>query len=75
MKKIGIVALVVGIIISIIGVNMKVKERATIGIIGGADGPTSVFIAGRMGSGLGVLGMILGLLLLGIGAFLMFRKK
>ena len=75
MKKIGIVALVVGIIISIIGVNMKVKERASIGIIGGADGPTSVFIAGRMGSGLGVLGMILGLLLLGIGAFLMFRKK
>mgnify|MGYP003292923574 CR=1 FL=1 len=75
MKKLGIGVLIVGIIISIIGVSMKIKERAAIGIIGGADGPTSVFIAGRMGSGLGVLGMIFGLLLLGIGAFLIFRKK
>lgn len=75
MKKLGVGAIIVGIMISMIGIGMKIKERAAIGIIGGADGPTSIFIAGRLGSGLGILGMILGIVLLIIGVLLIFRKK
>lgn len=40
------------------GVNAKVKGAASIGIIGGADGPTSIFIAGKFGDGF-ILGAIL----------------
>lgn len=46
MKKIlGIVAGVVGIISVIVGVALKMNNNA-IAIIGGVDGPTSVFVAG-----------------------------
>ena len=61
MKKIlGIVAGVVGIISVIVCVSLKMNNNA-IAIIGGVDGPTSVFVAGKLNS---VLGRIL---LIGIG--------
>ena len=48
MKKIlGIVAGIVGIISVIVGVALKMNNNA-IAIIGGADGPTSVFVAGKL---------------------------
>lgn len=48
MKKIlGIVAGVVGIISVIVGVALKMNNNA-IAIIGGVDGPTSVFVAGKL---------------------------
>ena len=50
--------IVVGVILGIWGVNAKVKEAAAIGIIGSADGPTSIFIAGKFGDGF-ILGAIL----------------
>ena len=37
-------------------------DSATIAIIGGADGPTSVFIAGKLGSGVRTAGLIVGVL-------------
>ena len=50
MKKIlGIVAGVVGIISVIVGVALKMNNNA-IAIIGGVDGPTSVFVAGKLNS-------------------------
>lgn len=50
MKKIlGIVAGIVGIISVIVGVALKMNNNA-IAIIGGADGPTSVFVAGKLNS-------------------------
>lgn len=75
MKKFGIGVIIISIIISIIGLGMKIKQRAAIGIIGGADGPTSVIVAGRIGSGLGLMVMALGILLLIIGIYFIFRKK
>lgn len=51
MKKIlGIVAGIVGIISVIVGVALKMNNNA-IAIIGGADGPTSVFVAGKLKNG------------------------
>lgn len=57
-KSVAIFMIVVGVILGIWGVNAKVKETAAIGIIGGADGPTSIFIAGKFGDGF-ILGAIL----------------
>ena len=54
---------------------VKIKQRATIGIIGDADGPTSVFIAGKVPEGLGIMGIIYGILLLGAGLYLILRKN
>lgn len=74
MKKLGLGIIALSIIIFITGMIMKIKQRAAIGIIGGADGPTSVYIAGRVPEGFGVMGIICGILLLGIGLYLIFRK-
>lgn len=46
------------------GISFSVPSAATIGIIGGADGPTSVFVAASAGSWWGTL---FKLLLLGTG--------
>lgn len=75
MKKFGLGMIALSIIIFITGVSMKIKQRASIGIIGGADGPTSVFIAGKVPEGLGIMGSLFGILLLGAGVYLIFRKN
>ena len=75
MKKLGIGAVIIGIIVSIVGITMKIKEKAAIGIIGGADGPTSIFVAGRVGNDIGYLGMFFCILLLIIGVWVIFRNK
>lgn len=75
MKKFGLGMIALSIIIFITDVSMKIKQRAAIGIIGGADGPTSVFIAGKVPEGLGIMGILCGILLLGAGLYLIFRKN
>ena len=75
MKKFGLGMIVLSIIIFITGISMKMKQRAAIGMIGGADGPTSIYIAGRGPDGLGIIGIICGILLLGAGIYLIFRKN
>ena len=54
---------------------VKIKQRATIGNIDDADGTTSVFIAGKVPEGLGIMGIICGILLLGAGLYLILRKN
>ena len=75
MKKLGVGAVIIGIIVSIVGITMKIKEKAALGIIGGADGPTSIFVAGRVGNDIGYLGMFFCILLLIIGVWVIFRNK
>lgn len=41
----------VGAVMFGVGVTSMTKKAAAISIIGGADGPTSVFIAGKVGDG------------------------
>ena len=75
MKKIlGIGLSVIGIVAVIITVILKIKRQMSISIIGGADGPTSVFIAGKVGNTSVAVGVIVGIVLLVIGIF-MIRKK
>ena len=45
MKKNGIGVFGIAVIILIIGLGMKFQRSSTIGIIGGADGPTAVFVS------------------------------
>lgn len=75
MKKFGAGIVALSIIVFISGLIMKTKQRAAIGIIGGADGPTSVFIAGKVPEGLGITGILCGMLLLTVGLYLIFRKN
>ena len=49
-------------------------QAASIGVIGGADGPTSVYVAGRIGQGNGFLQIAAGVLLLGFGIWGCWKK-
>ena len=76
MKKIlGIVAGVVGIISVIVGVALKMDNNA-IAIIGGVDGPTSVFVAGKLNSVLvSILLIAIGVVMLIVAIIFYFLKK
>lgn len=76
MKKIlGIVAGVVGIISVIVGVALKMNNYA-IAIIGGVDGPTSVFVAGKLNSVLvSILLIAIGVVMLIVAIIFYFLKK
>lgn len=62
----------IGIVLAAAGVYIKHKQAVSISIIRGAGGPTSIFLAGKVGndfgSSLGVLAVVilLGALVLGI---------
>ena len=76
MKKIlGIVAGIVGIISVIVGVALKMNNNA-IAIIEGADGPTSVFVAGKLNSVLvSILLIAIGVVMLIVAIIFYFLKK
>ena len=75
MKKISIGALVTGVIIAVMGFCIRIKEQASIAIIGGADGPTSVFIAGKVPNRIGSIALIVRTLLLIVCILIIRRKK
>lgn len=79
MKKIvGVIVLVLGVIATGIGtvslINIKSKAASSVAIIGGADGPTSIFIAGKVGSPLYVA-IVVGVILLIAGLLLLLKKR
>ena len=75
MKKIlGIVAGIVGIISVIVGVALKMNNNA-IAIIGGADGPTSVFVAGKLNSVLVSLLIAIGVVMLIVAIIFYLKRK
>lgn len=71
----GILGVMAGCVL-ILGVIVKRKGAMAISVIGGADGPTSLFIAGKVGNrfshGL-ILGGVLGLAV--VGLFFWKRKQ
>lgn len=77
MKKIILYIIAcIGIILAAAGILFKQKQSASIGIIGGADGPTSILVAGKLGGsifdGLAAAGI---LLLLGIVIYIIKKKR
>lgn len=75
MKKIlGIVAGIVGIISVIVGVALKMNNNA-IAIIGGADGPTSVFVVAKLNSVPVSLLIVIGIVLLIVAMIFYLKRK
>lgn len=76
MKKMaGIIVTVIGIAVAALGLLFKVKGQMSVSVIGGADGPTSIFLAGKVGGNSAVTGMIVGIVLFAVGIFIIVRKK
>ena len=78
-KAVGIILTVIGIVTAAISLFLKVKGQMTVArsvsIIGGADGPTSIFLAGKIGGASAVIGIIVGIVLLIAGIVMIARKK
>ncbi len=76
MKKIiAIIVAAVGFILAAIGLNWKSKAAVAVSIIGGADGPTSIFLAGKIGDGF-IIGIIfIGLILFAAGIVIYKKIK
>ena len=78
-KVIGITLSVIGIIMAAISLVFKVNEQMSVAksvsVIAGADGPTSIFVAGKIGGTPAIIGIIVGIVLLAIGIFIFGRKK
>ena len=56
-----------GVAPMIIGAVLKAQVSSTMGIIGGADGPTSIIVSGVIGTGNVVLEIAVGVLLIVAG--------
>ena len=76
MKKVlGIIGCIIGFLLVILGSVMKAKENTAVSIIGGADGPTSVFVAGQLNGDLAILFILIGIAVLAIILIGYLKKK
>lgn len=70
-KAFGLALFVLGGIAVCLGIALKIKNGVSVSVIGSSDGPTSVFLAGKVGgssvvgmTAAGAISMILGICLL-----------
>ena len=76
MKKCGaILAGIIGIFLLIEGIVSKMKKAVAFSIIGGADGPTSIFLAGNLGADLSIEMIVTGVILVAIMIILLRKNK
>lgn len=76
MKRIaGITLTIIGIMAVLSGLILKIKGQMSVSIIGGADGPTSIFIAGKVGGTSAAAGIGIGIVLLAAVIFVIVRKN
>lgn len=76
MKKIlTIIVGIMGILLMMAGVMSKTKKAYSVSIIGGADGPTSVFLAGKVGSDISLGLMAAGVILIVIVTVVLLKKR
>ncbi len=71
------ICMIVGLISALIlyfGITAKLNEQKAIAIIGGADGPTSIFIAGKVGYGSIVTMIIVGVIIIA-GIIIMIKRR
>ena len=60
----------------IVGAILKAKTAAgSVGIIGGADGPTAIFLAGTIGVGSVIAEIVIGVLLIAAGIWGLRKLK
>lgn len=73
-KVVGGIITVIGLVLAVTGIVTKVNGATSI-VIGGADGPTSVFIAGKVGNGFGIGTIFAGIILGVAGVFIIIKSK
>ena len=75
LKKYGIMYLILNFVRRIY--TFAMQKGVAVSIIGGADGPTSIFLAGKVGGTFSMVIYLISLLviLLGIGIVIYIRKK
>ena len=59
----------------IIGTVLTNQMSDSVGIIGGADGPTAVFVVGTFGAGSVIIESVVGVLLIAVGIWCLIRCK
>jgi len=65
----------IGIVGLVCGILLKAKCSITVPIIGGADGPTSIFIAGKAADGAFIKLIMSGAGLIGLSILLLLVRK
>lgn len=76
MKKVlGIGSCIVGLLLVIFGGLMRMKENTAVSIIGGADGPTSVFVVGKLNGELAIISILIGIMAVVMGVSLYLKRK
>lgn len=76
MKKIlVIITCIIGFLLVVFGSAMKVNENTAFSIIGGADGPTAIFLTGKLNSNLSVFLILIGIILLAIALIVYLKRK
>ena len=83
MKKVlSIISIVAGglillsvIVPMVIGAILTSQVSGSVGIIGGADGPTAVFVVGTLGAGGVIIESVVGVLLIVVGIWGLIRCK
>ena len=71
------ICMVVGLISALVayfGITAKLNDQKAITIIGGADGPTSIYIAGKVGYGSILTMIIVGVLII-VGIIVLIRLR
>ena len=75
MKKwIYMIAGVISALLLYFGITAKLNEQKAIAIIGGADGPTSIFIAGKIGYGSILTVIVVGVIIIA-GIIVMIKRR
>ena len=75
-KVVGGIITIIGIVMAAWGIHVYVfAKEATSILIGGADGPTSVFIAGKVGNGVGLGTIFVGIILVVAGVVIFIKSK
>lgn len=76
MKKwLGVIAGIGGMVIVFVGLILHEKLYTENAVIGGADGPTAVFIAGRMNEAVFMIPIGIGLLFIAVMVFFLYKGK
>lgn len=73
----GAIIFLAGILVPIISMKIYTAQHGAIGIIGGADGPTAIYLTSRLFSGMPLIFILLGLGLIvsAIVCLLIFKYK
>lgn len=74
-KPLGIILSVIGIAMAVLSLILTILGQMSMSVIGGADGPTTTFIAGKIGSSFVAVGIVAGIMLLVAGILIIVKKN